>query len=173
MKINCNNIIIETIAFRKDINLKDFLYKEQNIVLSEIKDTYGNNHSAITLSDSLSKIIYFKCGFSSEKAIDNSNIIISKKYNRLIIDVDDWLFIISVTTGEVISKFHLMTPLIGLHYRNDKILILEEVGVKIVDFEGQMIQEITFDLLENYKLDNNILSIKTFEGELNSFKLKL
>ena len=65
-------------------------------------------------------------------------------------------------TLNIKSSLEVSTPLIGLCLINKgKLLLLEEAYLRIVDCKGQIIKSELFDLIEDFSIKDNLLSIQT------------
>lgn len=65
----------------------------------------------------------------------------------------------------VVTSIEVTSPLIGLYViDNEKILILEEIFIRIVDCKGQIIKSHSSDLIEGFSIQENSLYIQTSEG---------
>ncbi|MFA8451638.1 MAG: hypothetical protein ACEPOW_13175, partial [Bacteroidales bacterium] len=93
------------------------------------------------------------------KELDELNIILLDKLDRCIVEIDNFVYFLSYLEGVIISKVKLFSPLIGLHMKNEKLLILEETGLKLVDGNGKINQKLETDLVVNFSLTNDILEL--------------
>ena len=150
----------------------DLLFQSKSTNKIYLQDTYGDNHCVLKLVDSLSKRIKFCIGFSSETHSSKLNLIVLGQYDKLIIEVDKFLYFISLSKGDVISKIELFTPLIGLHHKKEKLLVLEEAELKVIDINGIVNKEEFFDLIEDFTFVDNTLYLTTIEGEKKRLKFR-
>ena len=173
MKINYDNMIIESSLFGEDSEAQTYFTNQKGTSKIFLQDVYGDNHCVVKLVDSLSKEIKFCLGFSSETSPDNLNLIVWGQSDRFIIEVDNFLYFLSLSKGDIVSKVELLTPLIGFHSTGKKLLILEEAGLKVVDANGKINQEETTDLIEDFTLTDDKLNLTTMEGGQQEIKLLL
>jgi len=166
-------MIIESSLFGEDSEAQKYFANQNSKGKIFLQDVYGDNHSVINLTDSLSKEIKFCLGFSSETSPNNLNLLVLGKSDRLIIEIDNFLYFLSLSKGDIVSKIELLTPLIGLHWAGKKLLILEEAGLKVVDADGRINQEETTDLIEDFNLTDDTLNLTTMEGDQHEIKLLL
>lgn len=173
MKINYSNMIIESSLFGEASEAQTYFTNQKGRSKVFLQDVFGDNYCVVKLVDSLSKEIKFCLGFSSETAPDNLNLIVWEHSDRFIIEVDNFLYFLSLSKGEVVSKVELLTPLIGLHSKGKMLLILEEAGFKVVDANGEINQEETTDLIEDFTFTDNTLKLTTMEGDQQEIKISL
>ena len=173
MKINYDNMIVESSLFEEGSEAQTYFTNQKSMCKALLQDVYGDNHCVVKLVDSLSKEVKFCIRFSSEAPPNNLNLIVLYRSDRFIIELDNFLYFISLSKGDIVSKVELHTPLIGLHCSGEKLLILEEAGFKVVDTDGEIKQEETTDLIEDFTLKNTILNLITMEGDQQEIKLLL
>jgi len=64
----------------------------------------------------------------------------------------------------VISSFEITTPLVGLYAINkDKLLVLEEAFLRVINNKGEVVKSELTDLIEDFSIKDNWLSIQTSE----------
>jgi len=159
MKLNHINRILDFSVFT---NLTDaeYFFKNQNCSQKLfLKDTFGDNHCVIKCMDSLSRELEFCLGFSSETEIGELNLITKFNSDRWIVQIDDEL------KNTIINKSKIHSPLIGLYFIDNKLIALEEAGLKVLDLNGKLLQIETTDLIDTFQLQSNSLIISTIEGE--------
>ena len=173
MKLNYLNRILEFSFFKNSTEAKTFFENQKSTRNLFLSDTYGENSCVVKCMDSLSREVEFCLGFSSETKPDELSLITMFESDRWIVQVDNELFFISLSESKVVNKSEIYTPLIGLHLKESRLLILEEAGLKVVDKNGKVLQEQTTDLIDTFELKNSTLSIFTVNGERTEVKLKI
>ncbi|WP_321515222.1 hypothetical protein [Marinifilum fragile] len=174
MKLNYNNKIIKYAFFRELSEAKTFFINQKSRNKIFLDDTFGENHIVVNSFNSLTGEIYLSIGFCSERSINELNLLLWEEENKWIIEIDDCIYMISSLSAEIVTKFEVSTPLVGFYAAKNRLLVLEEANIKVLNSEGDVLQEKAIDLIDNYSLtDDGILNITTIEGEesqINLFK---
>jgi len=72
----------------------------------------------------------------------------------------------------IINSMDVTSPIVGFLITNtNNLLIMEETSVTLVDFEGKLLMEELFDLIEDFDLNGSTLTIKT-AGETEVLRLR-
>jgi len=72
----------------------------------------------------------------------------------------------------IINSMDVTSPIVGFLITNtNNLLIMEETSVTLVDFEGKLLMEELFDLIEDFELNGSTLTIKT-AGETEVLRLR-
>jgi hypothetical protein len=126
-----------------------------------IDDTFGENYYCYVCYHSLTKDKQFVLSFSSDESEDNLNFLLW--HSLLVLDTGKCVYLIDENL-KIKSSFEVTTPLIGFFVINDeKLLLLEEAYMRIVDNKGQTIKSELFDQIEDFSIKGNLLSIQTGE----------
>ena len=65
---------------------------------------------------------------------------------------------------EIRSSSEITTPLVGLYVINDeRLLILEEAFVRVINNKGEVVKSELIDLIEDFSIKDNLLFIQTSE----------
>lgn len=126
-----------------------------------IKDGIGDNYYCYICCDSLTNEKRFVLSFSSEDEEDALNFLFWDERNVLVLDNGKNIYLIDENLS-IRATFDLTTPLIGLHLINsDRLLLLEEAYMRIINSKGEVLESLLFDLIEKYSIKGNYLSIQT------------
>ena len=140
----------EALIFFNNIKAKSCLFLE---------DTYGENYYCYVSYHSLTKEKQFILLFCSDESEENLNFIFWD--NLLVLDTGKSIFLIDEYLN-IKSSLLITTPLVGLYLINkEKLLILEEAFMRVVDCQGQIVKSELFDLIEDFNISDNSLSIQT------------
>jgi hypothetical protein len=172
MKLNFNNKIIQCNSFNELSEAKTFFGNQKSRNKGFLDDTFGDYHCVVNSLDSLTGEIYLSLGFSSEKNNNELNLMLWEQESKWIIEIDDNIYMLSTLTAEIVTKLEVSTPLIGFYATGNRLLILEEANIKVLDCEGNILQENTVDLIDSYSLtDDGVLNITTVDGEESQISL--
>ncbi|TKG87910.1 hypothetical protein EYV94_27860 [Puteibacter caeruleilacunae] len=172
MKLNYNNKIIKHHSFNELSEAKKFYSNQKSRNKCFLDDTFGDNHCVINSLDALSGEIYLSLGFSSERNSNELNLMLWEQADRWVIEIDESIYIVSSRSAEIVTKFEIGTPLIGFYVIENRLLVLEETNIKVLDREGNVFQEKTIDLIDSYSLtDDGVLNIISTEGEESQISL--
>jgi hypothetical protein len=147
-----------------------FLSPEESLAFSNnqkaekylsIEDSFGDNYYCYVCYHSLTKEKQFVLSFSSDESEDNLNCLFWE--SLLVMDTGKNLYLIDENLN-IKAYLEITTPLIGLYLINkEKFLLLEEGYMRIIDCNGQILKSESFDLIEDFSIKNNLLSIQTSE----------
>ncbi len=165
MKLNCSNRILSFSVFRTLDEAETFFNRQTSTQRLFLSHTFGDHNCVVKCMNSLSGDVEFCLGFSSETRSSDLSLIAKFELDRWIVQVDSFLFFINPSQSELINKCEIHTPLIGMYSENDKLLALEEAGLKVLDFDGKILQEHTVDLINTFELKDGVLSVCTIDGE--------
>lgn len=70
------------------------------------------------------------------------------------------IYIIDNKKGQVVKEIGLTSSLIGFYQIDDnKMLVLEEAYIRTVNPYGEIVQDMTTDLIEDFNIQDNILYV--------------
>src|SRR6218665_1059217 len=104
-----------------------------------IEDTFGENYYCYVCYHSLTKEKQFVLSFRSDESEDNLNFLF-------------WDNLFVMDTGKNVYLIN-----------KEKLLLLEEVYMRVVDYKGQIVKSELFDLIEDFSIKGNLLSVQTSE----------
>lgn len=127
-----------------------------------IEDTFGDNFYCYICYHSLTREKQFALFFSSDESEDNLNFLFWNK--MLVLDTGKNICLIDESLS-IKTSIETTTPLVGLYLiSNEKLLVLEEAYMRVVNYNGDIVQAELFDLIEDFSIKDNLLSIQTSEG---------
>ncbi|MEL6867069.1 MAG: hypothetical protein AAFP19_21780 [Bacteroidota bacterium] len=173
MKLNYLNRILRFYTFSSLAEAEYFFENQKNTQKLFLTATFGDYHCVVKCMNSLSMELEFCLGFSSETKPDDLILLPKYEADRWIVQVDNSLFLISPSKGKVIHTLDFYAPLIGLYSKGDRILALEEVGLKVFDINGKILQSHRMDLPQTFELKENTLLVTTSNDEQLKFRLDL
>jgi len=136
-----------------------------------LEDSVGANYVCYVCRESLSGEVIFCLSFCSEEEVNDLNLIHWSKANLMVVETGKTVQLINEDLI-VIKVLDLTYPVIGFQITPmNNLLVLEEGSMRLVDFEGKVLMEKVFDLIEDFELDGNTLIVKTAEG-IESVKLQ-
>lgn len=129
-----------------------------------IQDSDGDIYYCCILCHSLTGESQSAFSFTSYQEEENLNLLFWDNKKLLVLDNGKQIYLIDDSLT-IRASFEITTPLIGLYLVGDKLLILEEAFLRVVDSQGNVLECEVFDLIENFDLVGNTLFIQTNEGK--------
>jgi len=161
MKQIIYNRYLKWFKFSSSKEASFFLKNQKAQRTLSIEDTFGDNYYCYVCYHSLTREKQFVLAFSSDESEDNLNFLYWN--NLFVLDTGKNIFLIDETLN-ITASLEITTPLIGLHViSNEKLLILEEAFMRVINYKGEIIKSELFDLIENFNIKDNLLSIQTSE----------
>lgn len=159
MKQIVKNTYIKTFKFTSLQEISIFINNQEIKKYLFIDDTCGNNYYSYVGYHSLTKEKQFILSFSSDDSDDNLNFLF---WNGLfVLDTGKNIYLIDESLN-IKTSLEITTPLIGLYLiNNEKLLILEEAYLRVVNYNGDVVKAELFDFIEDFSIKNNLLSIQT------------
>jgi hypothetical protein len=126
-----------------------------------IEDTFGENYYCYVCYHSLTKEKQFVLSFSSDENEDNLNFLFWG--SLFVLDTGKNIYLIDESLN-IKTSLEITTPLIGLYLINkEKLLVLEEAYMRVINYNGDIVKAELFDLIEDFSIKDNLLSIQTSE----------
>lgn len=170
MKLIIGNRYLKTFKFSSSKEAKNFLDRQGSKPVLDLKETFGDNYFCYVCYHSLTSESLFILTFSSDIDEESLNFLFWDKHELLVLDTGEYIYLIDGDLS-IVAFFEVTTPLVGLFLISEnRLLILEEAFLRLVDSEGRVIKSELFDLMVDFSLNNNYLIVKTDEGE-KSIKL--
>jgi len=170
MKQIIGNRYLKGFKFSSLQELSAFLGNIETKNCLSIEDASGDNYYCYVCYNSLTKEKQFVLSFSSDEGEDNLNFLFWEEQRMFILDTGKSIYLIDNNVS-IKTSLEITTPLIGLYLINkDTLLLLEEAFMRVIDYNGKILKSELFDLIEDFNIQDNILSIQTSE-ERKIFKL--
>lgn len=170
MKIIFNNKYIEIFKMESFREFSIFVNNQNIKKKISLNEPYGDHYYCYIFYDSLTKEKSCIVDFHTDQPEKNLNLLIWKNTSFLVLDTGMNLYLID-NEFNVKTSFEILSPIIGLHITSgNNLLILEEASVRVIQSNGQIIKTELFDFIEDFNLQEDILSIKTNVGS-KVFKL--
>ena len=167
MKQITNNRYVKPFRFTSSREISDFIKNQGNVKFLYFEETYGDNYYCYIFYNALTKEKLFILSFRSEEIEENLNFLFWNENKLFVLDTGNYIYLID-NKLDIVKKIDVNTPLIGIYltHKND-LLLLEEASLKLIDSKGNILKEKLFDLLEDFNLENEILSICTSSENIN------
>lgn len=162
MKQIIENSCIKTISFRTYQEANTYVRNNEAVNILALDETYGSYRYCCVGYHSLTMEKQYIISFSSDYSEEELSLLhwgslLVLNNGKTVYLIDDGL--------RVKAALGLTTPLIGLFLiSNEKLLVLEEAYLRVIDSKGDVVKAELFDLIEEFSIDNSVLSIKTGEG---------
>jgi hypothetical protein len=161
MKQIIKNCFIKTFKFTSSQDASTFANNQGVKKLISIDDTIGDNHYCYIGYHSLTKDKQFVLSFSSDENEDNLNFLLWD--SLLVLDTGKNIYLLDESLN-IKTMLEITTPLIGLYLINkEKLLVLEETYMRVINHNGNVVKAELFDLIEDFSIKDNLLSIQTSE----------
>jgi hypothetical protein len=158
------NRFIKSYLFRSADELSRFIQNLGSVKDLWLDDSIGENYICYVCRNSLTRKVLFCLSFCTESQEDDLNFIYWHDSKLMVIETGKWIYLINEDLS-IIKSLEITSPIVGLLITNgNKLLILEETYVRLVDFEGTVLMEQLFDLIEDFDFNGNTLTVKTAEG---------
>lgn len=144
-------------SFREQSSFLNNLKSQKQLVL---ENTFGEFYYCYVFYNSITQENEFTLSFCSDFIEENINICFWGNKNNVIISFDSYIYIIDNKKGQVVKEIGLTSPLIGLYQIDDnKMLVLEEAYIRTVNPYGEIVQDMTTDLIEDFNIQDGILYV--------------
>lgn len=164
MKQIFNNQYITSFKFIHHKDVAVFISHQNIKNVLTLEETFGDNYYCYVFYDSLTREKKFIISFSSDDAESELNLLRWEAADRLVLDTGKFLYLID---NDFIIRgcFDISSPLIGLQLTSkNRLLVLEEASLRLINSEGQILINELFDLIEDFFVSDSYFLIKTSEG---------
>lgn len=167
MKQIFNNSYLKSFKFSSYQEVEEFLDSQKSKCALALKETFGNNYFCYVCYHSLTRDVLFTLTFSSDADADSFNFLFWDEPKLFVLDTGEYIYLLNDKLS-IVKFLDITTPLIGLYLvGKDRLLILEEAFLRLVDAEGKVIKSELFDLILDFGIKNDRLFIKTDQEERN------
>ena len=129
-----------------------------------IGDTLGDYHYCYVGYHSLTRERQFVLSFCSDEGLDSLNFLFWD--GLFVLDTGRNIYLIDESLN-IKRSLEITTPLVGLYLiGKEKLLVLEEAYLRVVNYNGDTVKAELFDLLEEFSIKDDLLSIKTSEENI-------
>ena len=161
MKQIIKNCYIKAFKFASSREMLTFVNNQVAKKQLSIDDTFGDNHYCYVGYHSLTKEKQFTLSFSSDDSDDSLNFLFWD--NLFVLDAGKNIYLIDENFN-IKTSLEITTPLVGLYLINkEKLLVLEEAYLRVINNNGDIVKAELFDLIEDFSIKNDFLSIQTSE----------
>lgn len=163
MKLIKNNQYIKCTKFQDESELYSFLEKYKNKKQLFINNTNENKYYfSLASYHSLLDEIEYIISFSSDT--EQFEFLLWDTTFQIVLYTGNDLYLIN-ENFKIRKVIEYMSPLIGLLITPiNNLIVLEEISLKIINKEGEIILKEQFDLIEDYKIIDDKLHLQTEEG---------
>lgn len=166
----------------KNLCVKEYCFtsfREQALFLNNVdcqkqlvlENTYGELYYCYVFYNSITQENEFVLSFCSDFIKENINICFWTNKNIVVVSFDSYIYFIDNKEGQVIKEIDLTSPLIGIYQIDDsKMLVLEEAYIRTVNANGEIVQDMMTDLIEDLNIQDDVLYIS---ADNNKYTYKL
>jgi hypothetical protein len=171
MKQIIGNKYIKVFKFASSKEVSTFLSNQGTENCLSIENLYSDIYYCYVCYSSLTREKQFVLCFSSDESEDNLNFLFWDEQRVFVLDTGKNIYLIDENLN-IKKSFEITTPLIGLHLINkNNLLLLEEAFMRVVDYNGKILRSELFDLIDDFSIKDNILSIRTYDEGNKVFDL--
>jgi hypothetical protein len=161
MKQIFKNSYVKAYKFTSLQEASTFVTNQGTKKVLSIDDTFGDNYFCYVIYHSLTKEKQFVLLFSSDENEDNLNFLYWD--GLLVLDTGKNIYLIDEALN-IKASLEITTQLIGLYLINKaRLLVLEEAYMRTLNYNGDIVKAELFDLIEDFSIKDNFLSIQTSE----------
>jgi hypothetical protein len=161
MKLVVGNRYLKAFRFSSSHDALMFMGNQHAEKSLSIEDTVGDNYFCYVSYHSLTSKKEFVLSFSSDDPEDKLNFIFWDEHKKLVLDTGRLIYLIDENLV-INASFDITSPLIGLYFvGKDKLLLMEEAFLRLIDYTGKILMSELFDLVEDFSIKNGLLSIQT------------
>ncbi len=172
MKCIIENLYFKSYHFTTKQEALFFLNQQKTKKYLFLDETDGDHLYCYTCLDSLTNEVRFLIFFYSYKLEETLNLLFWPREDILVLDTGGYIYLIDIKLN-IKTSINIVSSLVGIYLITPKeLLVLEEISMKIIDFNGTILKEEFFDIIENFSINGDILSIQT-EHEIKHIKLIL
>lgn len=157
-----NNRYLEVFKFSLKAEAETFFNNQSIGHVLKIDDFLGDYYYCYVVRNSLTGKGDYLLFFSSDKQEENLNFLFWNT-NLFVLDVGQNIYFLDKELN-IKSSFEIITPLIGLFLtKGNNLVVLEETWYRLINDDGQVLSNESFDLIENFSLSDDKLFIQTAE----------
>lgn len=161
MKQIIQNRYLRGFSFSSSEEASTFFNKQKASSSIFLEDTSGDNYYCYVCYHSLTKEKLFILSFESDENEDNLNFLFWN--NLLVFDTGKNIYLIDEALN-VKTTLEITTTLVGFYeISNEKLLLLEEAYLRVINCNGEIVKSELFDLIEDFSIKDNLLFIQTSE----------
>lgn len=161
MKQIIDNRYIKVFKFASSQEASTFAVNQETKNCLSIDDEFGDSYYCYVGYHSLTREKQFVLSFSSDENEDKLNFLYWD--DLLVLDTAKNIYLIDKNLN-IKASLEITTPLVGLYLINsEKLLLLEEAYLRVINYKGEIIKAELFDLIEDFSIKDNLLLIQTSE----------
>jgi len=169
MKQIVANKYLKVFSFSSSNEAMTFYRNQEASRTLTIEDTYGDNYYCCVCYHSLTREKQFVLSFASNQNEEHLSFLFWN--DVFVVDTGEGVFLIDENL-QIKAAFEINISLIGLYMISDnRLLILEEASFKIINREGLILENESLDLIENFSIKDDLLSIQ-MDGRIKDIKLR-
>lgn len=170
MKQIFKNRYIKSFVFSSPREADTFIKSQETTNVLSFGDTFGDYQYCYICYNSLTSKKEFVLTFESDENEENLNFLFWDEAHLFVLDTGRNLYLVEDKLNVRVS-FEITTPIVGLYLTSgDNLLVLEEASFRLINKEGKIVSSELFDLIEDFSVEGNLLSIHTSD-ETKIFKL--
>lgn len=161
MKQIIKNSYIKAFKFTSSQEASTFVSNQGAKKRLSLDETFGDNYYCYVGYHSLTKEKQFVLSFSSDENEDSLNFLFWD--SLFVLDTGKNIYLIDESLN-IKTSLEITTPLMGLYLiSKEKLLLLEEAYMRVINYNGDIVKAELFDLIEDFSIKDNLLSIQTSE----------
>lgn len=152
-----DNYRVREYFFRTFPEQRTFLKNLDNSQILELEDTYGDYYYCYIFCNSITGEKKIVLSFSCDLTPDEISVCFWSGKKIVLLYLGQCLYLIDYN-NLTIKPIDLTSPIIGFYQiDNNNMLVLEETNIRTINTKGEIIKEMTTDLIVDYYIKNNNL----------------
>jgi hypothetical protein len=155
------NRFLRSYQFSNAVEQTAFIQRVSATRVLSIEESDGQNPICCVGRNSLTHEAEFVLSFRSDSSEEYLNFLFWD--GTMVLDTGKTVYLIDEKLS-IIASLDITTPLIGLYLvTKEKLLLLEEAYLRVIDHDGHVLKSEIFDLIEEFSVDDGVLAVKTNE----------
>ena len=152
-----DNYRVREYFFRTFPEQRTFLKNLDNSQILELEDTFGDYYYCYIFCNSITGEKKIVLSFSCDLTPDEISVCFWSGKKIVLLYLGQCLYLIDYN-NLTIKPIDLTSPIIGFYQiDNNNMLVLEETNIRTINTKGEIIKEMTTDLIVDYYIKNNNL----------------
>ena len=161
-----DNYRVREYFFRTFQEQRTFLNNLDNSQILELEDTYGDYYYCYIFCNSITGEKKIVLSFSCDLTPDEISVCFWSGKKIVLLYLGQCLYLIDYN-NLTIKPIDLTSPIIGFYQiDNNNMLVLEETNIRTINTKGEIIKEMTTDLIVDYYIKNHYCPLKIANSSL-------
>jgi hypothetical protein len=165
MKQIVNNLYVKEYSFTSFQEFKQFFDNVECEKKIFFDDTLGDDYYCYKFCDSLGGETKFIIGFNTDSTSEWLNILFWNSKKLLVIETGSHIKTLDENLNTVFSQ-SVFSRVNGLYVSGkDNLLVMEEIGIVLIDSNGNILEDIRYELVKDYRVENDVLFMELYDEQ--------